>query len=299
MKLYITLPKFIQLTNVFVDTTLFVLLEIAAIRAVGCLPLLCYFHLMQAIDRQFNQKRHNVREIRGSILDGVRALKHAATEAEFRLKLDTFETTLGGHSTSALSYFKETYICATPAKHKMPLESQYCIPTVRCLCLARRWANFGNRSDIPNRGCDETTNLAEAHFRKLKYTFLATRIHRRLSDLVMIILEELIPFYVREQLMKRSLRYTDDADERHSARQSAVDLLCKDGSITWIDVAVGTADVTNANRVNYHVCLADMTCTCPYATQSRTAVVCKHMEACHIARSQVSYKIAHTVDRVS
>jgi hypothetical protein len=258
-------------------------IEIAAIHAVGCIPFLCYFHLMQAIDRQYNQTRHKVRDVRGTILDGVRALKHAATEAEFSILLKTFESMLGNHSASALLYFRETYICGNRTHIRVP-----------CYCLARRWANFGNRSDVTNRGCDETTNLAEAHFRKLKYTFLATRIHRRLSDLVMIILEELIPFYVREQLMKRSLRYSDEADERHSARQSAVDLLCNDGSITWIDVAVGTAKVANTNRVNYYVCLADMTCTCPYATQSRTAVVCKHMEACHVSRSQVFYMI-HTL----
>jgi hypothetical protein len=282
--------------DVLTNHVLFV--EIAAIRNMDVLPILCYFHLMQAIDRQAKQSKHGLNIQRGMILDGIRTLKHAPTAAAFRILCKMFMSVITSVSESFAKYFRENYICATPLEHASLSSSQHSNP--ECLCLARRWSNFGNRADIPNRGTDETTNLAEAFFRKLKYRFLATRIHRRLSDLLMVVFEQVIPSYVLEQRMKLSVgRYPNLADQRHDTREAAVDKLIQQKSVKWSDEAVGTAVVTGSTS-DYFVCLADMTCTCPYATQSNTNVVCKHMEACIMQRPQVSNDtIMHALKQLS
>jgi hypothetical protein len=172
-----------------------------------------------------------------------------------------------------MTYFRKTYICAH--KKKSPDDAE-------CTCLetARLWSDFGTRSKIPDREHDETTNLIEHFFHKVKYTFLQTRIHRRLSDLHVLILQDIIPHYVRDAMMKAVGRVTSVTHKRLNNRDEDVSaLLTHEGAITMTNSDIGAASVFSCSKkgVKYQVCLAEMSCTCYFAL-SKDAI-CKHLEA--------------------
>jgi hypothetical protein len=246
------------------------LLEIKAVETLDVVSLLCYFHLLQAIERNLRKHIHDRKE-RARILNMIRLLKNCRIESEFRIILKRIVNGINDQWPSFVEYFTSTYICGTKAHD------------TACLCNARGWANIGNRSRFPLRERDETTNLIERFFKAFKYDFLDRRNHRRLSDLHLIILNQVIPHYLRDMMLKKAGRIVSTHQQVINRRQRNVKkLLDDDRAIIYSDVDTGCASVLSEHKKNlrFLVCLAEMRCTCPFAVKRNA--ICKHLESVYI-----------------
>jgi hypothetical protein len=242
--------------------------EINAVQANNVLSLLCYFHLLQAIERNLKSLVSVAKE-RTRILDAVRDLKNCKLRALFLTKLSELSVFA---PVKFMKYFRKTYICS----HDENADASHC----DCLVVAKLWSDFGTRSQIKDREHDETTNLIEHFFNKLKYSFLASRIYRRMSDFHILILSDIIPHYVRQSMLKSTGRCISLTQKRIVNRDEIVaELLSTESAITMVDEMIGVASVcsTSKDGVRYQVCLAEMRCTCYFATFKNA--VCKHLEA--------------------
>jgi hypothetical protein len=224
---------------------------------------------MQAIERHLKTLVSDASE-RVRILDCVRQLKHCKFANQFLVQWDELKNSLPTGS-EVVKYLENNYVCAQTTK---------CSVAKQCVCTAKLWCNFGTRSEINDRGNDETTNLIEYFFRKFKYAFLSKRLQRRISDMILLILQEVIPYYIQTTMLKYSGRVISLTQRRIRNRDDDVrQILQCPGAIRFIDKSIGHAVVLSMSRkdVAYQVVLAEMRCTCFFAEHNDA--VCKHLES--------------------
>ena len=250
------------------------LLEIGAVHSLGLISFLCYFHFLQANERKLKSTVPD-QELRSKLLNMIRSLKNCNIEAEFRTLLQTLYDT----ATSEFSeYFKSEYICGR-GQHIGNYQHNP-TPTKTCLCAAQGWANVGSRARFPLRERDETTNLIERFFNTFKYDFLQGRNFRRLSELHIIIIDKVIPHYLRDAMMKKSGRVISDHQRVVDRRAKDVsELIHTTNAIIFTDRNIGIAAVHSMTKKDciHSICLAEMRCTCPFAVSKNA--ICKHLEA--------------------
>jgi hypothetical protein len=252
----------------------------------GVLSLLCNFHLMQAIERKL-VSLYSDEAVRKDILDIIRRLKTRTLESEFKHDLQLLNKP--EYSEFYNAYFDPYYLCTNTSGCRL-LRSD-------CLCVAKLWSDFGTRKAISGREHDETTNMIESFFRKSKYDFLSKRSNRRMSDLHILILKEMMPHYAQQMSLKYARRIRSKHQERAAKRSQIVDLIrLTTDAMTWSDKAVGIAKVISQTTKGavWTICLAELSCTCPWA--EKDDVLCKHLEAGYRSlRYNVSFTYTYNI----
>jgi len=114
--------------------------------------------------------------------------------------------------------------------------------------IAEHWAQFG-RVDIADLRCN-TNNYLERFFGTFKYIFCNRKRCSRLSDLVQIIMRDVIPHYIRDRMKKEAGLITGKFTGARAAHEYNVKYLHQSGSIE-----VYTSDISSLCR-----CLKEIFC---------------------------------------
>lgn len=260
--------------------------------------LLCWFHMMQTIERRLRSYQASRKRKRGadvsddasnSIKYKIRDLQRIEDEGMYRKKLEEFynwlltdkvvHEAMGVRPYATLPLGKQI-----TAKEEFRMYFEAYWNGVGCE-KAAMWARFGRVDEKGEPVCwhaHDTNNMIESYFCQQKH-FLSKSVRtQRVSSHIHFLNNTVIPWYIHDRqqmldgiIMSRQQKMTHTIDW-------TVNWLCQSKerlSIIKSDIGLGNAlDPCDAG-VTYIFCLADMSCTCP----GPHAMPCVHLEAASVS----------------
>ena len=256
-------------------------IKLAVSRVGATRHLLCWFHLMQAVDRKLNSlcRGPNKREVCQRIKNKIRDLQRLKDKNTFEIRVQ---------------HFYEWLECDERVKECMSMTITYAVSggTVTANTHFRyyfdqvwiqrgacdMWVAYGrvdeNMNPIAWHG-HNTNNVIENYFNQQKYRFSRARRTVRLDQHVRLLVTKVNANFVadRQQMLQGIV------STRKQIQSQNVDLYVswlKDGHciISQPSIGLGVADAQFGDDSDMF-CLSDLSCTC----QKNPGIICPHLEA--------------------
>lgn len=127
------------------------------------------------------------------------------------------------------------------------------------------WAEWG-RLDILDKNC-HTNNLLERWFGILKYDFLRRKTQSSITELMQLLLDDVVPAFMDRRCLQLSGRMTSALASTEQRQREAVQAIVEAGGVyrcPMPGLPPGHTVITTGGR-SYTAVLGDLSCSCRYA----------------------------------
>lgn len=104
------------------------------------------------------------------------------------------------------------------------------------------------------------------------------QVNKRVSDLVVTIMKDVVPYYIRDRKRKNDGRISSKAAAAAKRRAKEINLLVNTGRVSIQDPLTGYASIVSLSEDKvYSAVVGELSCECPQSTRHQD--FCKHLEA--------------------
>jgi len=242
---------------------------------------LCWFHMMQAIDRNlgsFSRGKEKSRTLE-QIKNKIRDLQKIKDKDTYKIRLHDFYTWLETNK-NVQKYLTAPQSFTDISGKKITASKAfryYFDKTWDHNDTCDMWVAYGRRDDEMNQLVwhgHATNNVIESYFNQQKYRFAHSRKAGRLDQHIQFLVGRVVSYYMadRQQSLKgisrsRKQKLADNIEHQ-------VGRLMQPGNMCMVDASIGLGTASEEFSNTLHsFCLADLTCSCGDRS------ICVHLEA--------------------